>query len=264
MDRDGDEKSVLGILIGEAVSAGIEEVCVVVYPGDEDRYGQAAGKHAGRLRFVPQTRAAGYGGALWTAREFTANQPFLHLVGDHLHVSGAESCARRLVECARTERCAVSAVQVTREGLLSQFGAVGGRRMAGHSDLYRVETVVEKPTPTEAEQRLMIPGLRAGHYLCFFGMHVLTPLVMDLLDTQVRAADGAKVPLSPVLADLARREQYLAVEEPGRRFDLGVRYGLMMAQFALSLSGRDRNDVLTQVVELLTSRELGAAAGVQQ
>ena len=53
--------------------------------------------------------------------------------------------------------------------------------MAGSQDLYRIDTVIEKPTPTEAEQRLVVPGLRAGHYLCFFGMHVLTPTVMDFL-----------------------------------------------------------------------------------
>ena len=65
--------------------------------------------------------------------------------------------------------------------LLPRFGAVAGRRVAGRSDLYRVDTVIEKPTPTEAEQRLLVPGLRAGYYLCFFGMHVLTPRVMEIL-----------------------------------------------------------------------------------
>ena len=38
-----------------------------------------------------------------------------------------------------------------------------------------IDKVIEKPTPTIAEQKLIIPGLRAGHYLCFFGMHVLSP-----------------------------------------------------------------------------------------
>jgi hypothetical protein len=87
-----------------------------------------------------------------------------------------------LVEVAETEACAVSAVQPTRERLLPMFGAVGGRPIPGRKGLYRVTTVIEKPTPTEAEQRLVVPGMRAGHYLCFFGMHVLTPAVMHLLE----------------------------------------------------------------------------------
>ena len=60
--------------------------------------------------------------------------------------------------------------------------------MPGRSGLYRVETVIEKPTPTEAEQRLMVPGLRAGYYLCFFGIHVLTPTVMDILGRMLAGA----------------------------------------------------------------------------
>ena len=79
---------------------------------------------------------------------------------------------------AQAEACAVSAVQATRETQLPYYGTIGGRRVAGHRDLYEVETVIEKPTPTEAELRLIVPGLRAGHYLCFFGMPVLTPAVM--------------------------------------------------------------------------------------
>ena len=52
---------------------------------------------------------------------------------------------------------------------------VGGRRVPRQADLYEIDNVLEKPTPSEAEQRLLVPGLRAGYYLCFFGMHVLTP-----------------------------------------------------------------------------------------
>jgi UTP--glucose-1-phosphate uridylyltransferase len=149
-----------------------------------------------------------------------------------------------MVELAEAEACSVSGVQPTRESLLPRFGAVAGRRVDGRSDLYRIDTVIEKPTPTEAEQRLMVPGIRAGYYLCFFGIHVLTPLVMELL------AKGAPT-LSTALADLSRHEQYLALEDDGRRYDLGAPYGLLVAQTALALSGPDRAQVLSQLVELL-------------
>src|SRR5262249_12454510 len=145
------------------------------------RYAQAAGQYAGALRFVEQPEPKGYGHAIWCAHQFTGADPFLHIVGDHLYVSRAKGSAQRLVELAEAEACSVSGVQPTRESLLPRFGAVAGRRVAGRSGLYRVETVIEKPTPTEAEQRLLVPGLRAGYYLCFFGMHVLTPRVMDIL-----------------------------------------------------------------------------------
>ena len=259
IDRDGTEKAVLQIVVEEALRAGVEEVCVVVCPGDEAGYAVAAGEHAARLRFVEQAAPLGYGHAIHVARSFVGDEPFLHLVGDHLYVSlGVRGCAQQLVEVAQAESCAVSAVQASRESLLPYYGTVGGRRVAGRPDLYQVEDVIEKPTPTEAEERLLVPGLRAGHYLCFFGMHVLTPSVLEVLARQVRdAGEQGGVTLSAALAELARRERYLALEIEGRRYDVGVRYGLLAAQLALALSGRDRDEVLSQLVELLALRHLG-------
>jgi len=260
IDRDGQEKSVLGILIEQALAANVEEICVVVFPGDEARYAQATGRHSAAVRFAVQPQPLGYGHAVWCARDFTRGEPFLHMVGDHLYLSaGPKPCAQRLLAVAEIEECSVSGVQPTRESLLPRFGTLAGRRMPATPGLYRVETVIEKPTPTEAEQRLMVPGIRAGYYLCFFGLHVLTPAVMELLGRMLPEAGDTPLTLSAVLAELARQEQYLALEDPGRRYDIGAPYGLLIAQMALALSGQDRNQVLSHLVELLADREMAAA-----
>ena len=266
IDRDSVEKSVLHILVDEVVRAGIQDICVVVHPGDEAAYAAIAGEHAGRLHFVPQSESLGYGHAIYCAREFVGEDAFLHLVGDHLYVShNDEGCAQQLVSVAESQACTVSAVQATRESLLPYFGTVSGQRMPGGLDIYQVDTVLEKPTPTEAEQRLIVSGLRAGNYLCFFGMHVLMPSVMEALERQLATAKQSddpsalgKVTLSTALAELAQREQYLAVEQHNSRYDLGVKYGLFSAQLALALQGKDRDEVLAQLVELLAQRDLVA------
>lgn len=256
VDRDGVPKTALAILVEEVLAAGIEEICVVVWPGDQAAYRAAAGPHATRLTFVEQPTPRGYGQAVYCGRAFVGEAPFLLLVGDHLYVSGtAKRCAQQLVEVATAEHCAVSAVQATHESKLPYYGTVGGRLLPGRKGLYEITDVVEKPTPTEAEQRLIVPGLRAGYYLCFFGLHVLTPTVMELLSQAVtQAPASAAVQLTPALAALAGRERYLAVELEGRRYDIGAKYGLWIAQLALALAGRDRDEVLTALVELLAAR----------
>jgi UTP--glucose-1-phosphate uridylyltransferase len=254
VDRDGAEKSALQIILEEALAAGVEEVGLVVVPGDQAKYEEAAGKYRDRLQFVEQPTPKGYGHALGLARAFTGGEPFLHLVSDHLYVSGLPArCARQVAEHARAAGCSVSAVQATRESMLPFYGAVGGRRVPRQAGLYEVETVLEKPTPSEAEQKLLVPGLRAGHYLCFFGIHAFTPALMDVLGEMLEAAGPGDGPLqlSPALARLAGRERYLALEVQGRRYNIGVKYGLLLAQLALALDGTDRDNVLAQLVELL-------------
>ena len=249
VDRDGVVRSALGIIVDEALAAGADEIAVVVRPGDESAFLSAIDRRPGRLEMIPQLEPNGYGAAVLCARGFVGDEPFLHFVGDHLYVSDIPArCAEQLVETARRENCAVSAVQPTRESMLPWFGAVGGRRVAHANRLYEIETVLEKPTPTQAEQELVVPGLRAGHYLCFFGMHVLTPAIFDLLAS---ADESGRRNLSGALSRLARQERYLAHQVQGARYDLGLPYGLLTAQMALALSGRDRSHVLAQIVELL-------------
>jgi len=91
-----------------------------------------------------------------------------------------------------------------------------------------------------------VPGLRAGHYLCYFGMHVLTPTVMELLKE--------KLQLSEALAELTKREKYLAIEVQGARYNIGVKYGILTAQLALAMAGQDRQEVLAQLVELVAAK----------
>jgi UTP--glucose-1-phosphate uridylyltransferase len=259
VDLDGQEKTALQIIVGEVAAAGVDAIAVVVRPGDQPAYTEAAGSYARMLTFVEQPEPRGYGDALYRAAPFVGDEPFLHLVSDHLYISAqTRPCACQLVELARQEQCPVSAVQATRESMLRYYGAVGGRRVAGRPDLYTIEHVLEKPTPTEAEQSLVVPGLRAGHYLCLFGMHVLTPNVMEVLGRSVAAAssadNGEPIMLSPALEELAQRERYLALELQGARFNVGVKYGTLIAQLALALQSQDREEILARLVELLASR----------
>ena len=256
VDPHGRPASALRLIVDEAVAAGVKDIAVVVHPGDETRYQEATGDAAGRITFIPQTSPRGYGHAILCARDFANGDPFLHLVGDHLPVSTTPTaCARQLVDVAEAEACTVSGVHPTRETYLSSYGTAGGRPEPGNPGRYLVERVLEKPTPTVAEQDLVVPGLRAGFYLCFFGIHVLTPAVMDILAGQLAAADpGASIQLTPALEELCRRERYLALDIVGQRYDLGRTYGTFYAQLALALGGKDRDEVLAQLVELLATR----------
>lgn len=262
VDRDGVAKSALRVLLDEAARAGVQEIAVVHHPQDHERYSAAAGDPGPRLSFLTQQEPRGYADAIFTAREFVAGESFLHFVGDHLWVShGERSAAQELVALATTpagEGATISAVQATREAQLGLYGAVGGTRVPNSTGLYTVDAVLEKPTPTIAEQRLFVPGLRTGHYLCFFGMHVLPPSIFAHLDAALGANPGARPSLTDALARLPGNERWLACEVAARRFNLGETYGLLAAQLSLGLAGKDKEEVLTLLVDLLAARQRGA------
>jgi UTP--glucose-1-phosphate uridylyltransferase len=111
VDTDGLTKPVLQIIIEEAMDAGIEEVCIVVSPGDEEQFRQYfrgltkemlpafAGKDWAlkaserlaqiekALSFVTQHTPEGYGHAVYQTKNFVGNEHFLLLLGDHSYVA---------------------------------------------------------------------------------------------------------------------------------------------------------------------------------
>jgi UTP--glucose-1-phosphate uridylyltransferase len=253
VDQRGDSKSALELILEESVEAGAEEICVVVCPGMTDTFRRAAGQHANRLTFIEQDNPRGYGDALFRAKDFVGDSPFLHLVSDHVFIShNHRRCAKQIVDLANQENCIVSSVQETRENMLPYFGTVGADPVGNRDDLYEVKTVIEKPTPTRAEQELIVAGLRASYYLCLSGMHVLTPGVMDVLECEINNSTDT-VYLSPALHKLAQRERYLALSVQGSRYNIGVKYGLLRSQLALALAGDDRDDILTELLELVAA-----------
>jgi UTP--glucose-1-phosphate uridylyltransferase len=257
VDCDGVAKAAIRIIFEEVLSAGVEEIGLVIPPGEQEAYASALANLPCKVHYFVQGEPLGYGHALLCAAEFTGSDPFLHLVSDHLYLSGgSKRCAQQLVDVAVEQACSVSAVQATREGMLPYYGVVGGKRFGHAHGSYQVERVVEKPTPTIAEQELIVPGLRAGHYLCFFGMHVLTGTVMQILREQSNSA--RPLLLSPALNELAGREKYLAIELQGRRYNLGVKFGVFTAQLALGLAGAEREEVLAQLVEVLAAARAGS------
>ncbi len=256
VDPEGNRKTVLEILIDEVRQAGIEEIAVIIHPGDLEVYtGIVAGDP--QIHFIEQDKQLGYGYAILCGAQFIGDDYFLHLVGDHLHVNRTNiPCARHLTDVARQNNCSVSAVTPTRENLIPNYGTVGGKRIPSTQDLYLIDKVIEKPTPTVAEQKLIVPGLRAGHYLCFFGMHVLSPSIMQILAKNLENSHGNKISLTDALNELAQKEQYLALEKNDWRFDMGTRYGLLKAQLAMALSGNDRDQVMSELLEFFVMKNL--------
>lgn len=287
IDIDGLHKPVLQIICEEAFAADVEELCVVCAPGDGERYVQAfaslknnliksfkgvdwARDEANkidhllqRLRFVEQAEPLGYGHAVWCAKSFVGDEPFLLLLGDYLYVSylKGQRCAAQLVRLAGVEACSVSAVNPTPEHLIGRYGTVTGKHVGNAQGVYQLERLMEKPSISTAELELQTPGLRTGYYLCFFGMHVLTATVFTLLEAEVRK-DAFPVLLTPALQTLAEGEKYLALEVKGARYDLSTKHGWVRAQLALGLAGHAHDEVLTTLVESLA--EAAAAKSGQK
>jgi len=245
---NGETKTAVAFLLDEIFANGIESAAIVIAPNCERDFTNAVGEHLSKVTFIEQIEPLGYGHAVLCAKEFAGDDRILLLLGDHLYLNhGSESCLSQFLTVANQVDGSVSAVQPTHESMLPIYGTVGGHRVSGSNGLYEVSAVLEKPTPTVAEQELIVPGLRSGHYLCFFGMHVINPTVM----THLTENNRSPLLLSPSLHATAQSENYLACEIEGIRFNIGEPHGLLRAQLGMALAGESRDEVMASIIELI-------------
>jgi len=274
VDVDGVARAVLHIIANEALASHIQEICIVASPESLPHYRQYfarppvelmnalsakpwAAEEARRLEtlgerisYAVQEQPEGYGHAVYCARHFTGDDPFLLMLGDHLYVTDhAERCAAQLVRCHEEHGTPVSGVWRAHECQLHLYGTVAGQPVASTPRLYEVAKIHEKPTPEQARSFLRTPGLADGTYLCFFGMHVLPPAIYDCIkyhmDNNIR--EGGEIQLTNAQEMLRTQTRYLALEVVGKAYDMGVPEGLVATQTALSLRSPFAQRVLQEV-----------------
>jgi UTP--glucose-1-phosphate uridylyltransferase len=205
-----------------------------------------------RITYVEQPTPEGYGHAVYQAKDFVGDEPFLLLLGDHVYISNSKKrCAQQVMDTYAVTQCAVSAVQQTPDDHLHLFGTVKGTRLGqGDPPIYEVEQIMEKPSIDYAAEHLQTSGVKRGYYLCFFGMHVFPPTLFDCLahhiDNNIR--EKGEIQLTSSQEMLRSQERYVAVETSGERLDMGVPLGYIETQTALALSGVDRTEVLATLL----------------
>lgn len=279
VDRDGLCKPVIQIIGEEALDSGIEEICIVASPGHEQYYrdyfralsDEDAGRFKGkdwalnqskkladfgkRLHVVVQSSAEGFGHAVYQAKDFVGNEPFLLMLGDHIYISDTkERCARQLINAfEKYSPAGATGVQPTLERDLHLFGIIQSTPI-DNNGVYKAHKIVEKPSIEYAREHLTTAGIPAGNFLGHFGLHIFAPQIFDSLQYLIKNNLREKGEIQMTAAQEHLRQQtdnYLSVHIRGQRLDTGIPEGLMETQIALALNGVHRAQVCESIVKTL-------------
>ena len=280
VDRDGLTKPVIQIIGEEAIDSGIEEICIITQPGEESLYrdyfkrldddmvkafrgkdwaileSEKLGAFGERLHFAEQHSPEGFGHAVYQAKKFVGDDPFLLLLGDHVYISDVKDrCARQLIKIYEQYMLdAVTGVQPTVERQLHLFGTIRGYPIDAAKGIYKAELIIVKPSIEQAREKLVTPGLPAGNYLAHFGMHVFSPRIFDSLEHLIKnnLREKGEIQLTAAQEHLRQQtEKYWAVITQGQRYDTGIPYGLMETQLALALNGVHRTEICEAIARIL-------------
>jgi UTP--glucose-1-phosphate uridylyltransferase len=263
VDRDGMIKPIIQVIIEEAINSGIEEVCVIVREDEKQTFLKYFNESeipeferrisdlpwalneskrlldlSKRLSYIVQKEQAGFGHAVYCAKEWVGDEPFLLLLGDHVYISNTnEKCAQQIINVFAGLGENVCSVMRTSEDMLHLYGTVGGKINTKYPRVYEALEIKEKPTIEYAEKHLQTEGIPLGEYLCFFGQYILMPdlfeYIKHIMDKNIR--ERGEIQLTSAL-DMARKERgiFYVYETNGERFDTGVpvSYANTVTEFA--------------------------------
>jgi UTP--glucose-1-phosphate uridylyltransferase len=245
---DGIARAMIHYHLLELVGAGIEEICVIVQPGDDapirayfdgpdDAYLHRLEKYprlhaealhmrelGQKLSFAIQHEQEGFGHAVLQSRDFAAGEPVILCLGDHLFRGHSVSPSSELIAHWDGTRT-VSAVNRIAPHELRGYGTIAGTRTAANERLIDVSLIIEKPDVAVAREKLRVNGLPDDTFLGWFGMHLLAPSIYDILEEMVRddVRDGGEFQLTRAQEIQRQRHGYLALEmTDAQRFDFGI------------------------------------------
>lgn len=247
IDREGRAKPVILAIVEEAISAGIEEVGIVVQKSDRQlfddffkapskkelfeklssqnqEYSQYLQDLGSRITILTQDEQEGYGHAVFCAKEWVKDEPFLLLLGDHLYASDSEaSCASQLLDVYEQVAQSVISLRVTPAEVIHHYGCVAGVLQESEAIL-SVTQIYEKPDIEYARSHLHMEGMKDDKFLSVFGLYVLEPKIFDYLEENINQniRERGEFQLTSCLERLQQEEGMTGYVVKGQCFDIGL------------------------------------------
>jgi UTP--glucose-1-phosphate uridylyltransferase len=166
--------------------------------------------------YTRQVEMKGLGHAILTAQPLIGDEAFAVVLADDLCLNlEGDGVLTQMVKLYNQFRCSIVAIQEVPAEETHKYGVIAGEMI--RDDIYRVNSMVEKPKPEDAPSNLAI-----------IGRYILTPDIFDIIkDTP--PGKGGEIQITDALMKQAQNGCVLAYKFKGQRFDCGGAEGYIDA-----------------------------------
>ena len=189
------------------------------------------------LYYTRQPHPAGLGDAIFRARSFVGNEPFVVMLGDDLMKDKVPLTKQLIDDYHKTHASTLAVMKVAHEEVY-KYGVIDPENSESKG-LYNVKHFVEKPAVKDAPSDLAI-----------IGRYLLTPEIFDILATQ-KPGRGGEVQLTDAIDTLNKTQRVFARVFEGERFDVGNKEGYLETSIQYGLIHPETSEALRNyIIEL--------------
>lgn len=166
--------------------------------------------------YTRQNEMKGLGHAILTGETLIGNEPFAVILADDLCANiGGDSVLAQMVKLYAKHKCSIVAIEEVPMSEVDKYGVIAGEMIS--QDVYRVSTMIEKPSASEAPSNLAV-----------IGRYILTPDIFDILRVTPPGKKG-EIQITDALMEQAKNGRVIAYKFQGRRYDCGSIDGFVEA-----------------------------------
>jgi len=254
------DKPAIQYIVEEAVSAGIEDILIILSRGKslvEDHFDRSpeleerlskSGKNKmleemkdiaklANICYVRQQEMLGLGHAVYHAKTFVGSEPFAVLYGDDVILGDAPPAIGQL--CDAYEKYGLGAVGMKPVPMeqVSMYSSLKIAHIEGIN--YKVTDMIEKPAI----------GKEFSNY-SILGRCVLPAEIFSILENTPKGA-GGEIQLTDAMRVLTLERTMTGVEFDGIRYDMGNKLGYMQANVETALRHPEIGSVFKEYLKSL-------------
>lgn len=188
---------------------------------------------AGQIAFVRQQEPLGLGHAIWCARNFIGDEPFVVILADEM-VLNKNNLIKSMIDLQNSKEAnsSIVAVAPVAADQVNKYGII-----AGDSSNQRIIDMVEKPAIGEAPSNLAING-----------RYILQPKIFEYLSKAQKGA-GGEIQLTDAMKLMAQDHPFYYQNYDGIRFDCGNVLGFLEANIAFALENPEIKNQLINIIK---------------
>ena len=252
------DKPTIQFIVEEAKRSGIEDILIVTgkskraiedhFDSNPELEADLEEKHKDKLLkltqsitelgvnlyYTRQPHPAGLGDAIYRARSFVGDEPFVVMLGDDL-MEDQQPLTQQLIERYNKTHASTIAVMKVPHEEVSKYGVIDPSGEI-ENGLYNVESFVEKPAVEDAPSDLAI-----------IGRYLLTPEIFDILAHQ-KPGRGGEIQLTDAIDTMNKTQRVFAHEFKGARHDVGNKEGYLETAIQYGLTHPETKDALKEYI----------------
>jgi UTP--glucose-1-phosphate uridylyltransferase len=191
------------------------------------------------VSYVRQKQALGLGHAVHRAKELVGNEPFAVVLSDDI-IASQTPCVKQLMDVHDQYHASVLALMEVPNDQISAYGVVDATPVNGSDNLFKINTMVEKPKASDAPSNLAI-----------IGRYVLTPDIFECVES-IEPGSGGEIQLTDAMKYMLRSRAIYGLKFEGKRYDAGDKLGFLKATVEFALNREDLGPQFREYLKTLS------------